>query len=346
VGAEGAGGAMGAEAVGGAAGAGRPGGGPGLGRAPAVAGAAGAGRPGSAPGAGRAAGAGRRGGVPGAGGAPAAARAGGADIPRAEPRDPAVPSPFHWQDGHLAVSLDGGHALFSTRRGGCSEGPYATLNLGATAPGPGDEAARVARNRAVLARLVGRPAADFAHGRQVHGKAVQRVRERPQGGWGHGRPMPAAESDGQATALAGVPLVVVTADCLPIALVAPGAVAMLHAGWRGLAAGVLEEGLAAVAELGDGERAGARIHAIVGPGARGCCYEVGEEVHEAFIRRGGTIRDGRRIDLAAIAARELAARGVEVHDCGLCTMCAPELFFSHRREHGVTGRQGGVAWRS
>ena len=128
------------------------------------------------------------------------------------------------------------------------------------------------------------------------------------------------------------------ADCLPVALGDAGAVAMLHAGWRGLAAGVLESGVAALRELGGSER----IVAVIGPGAGACCYEVGAEVHAAF---GGAHRHGDRIDLRAIARERLLAAGVaEVLDAAVCTIC-DERFFSHRREGARAGRQGGVAWR-
>jgi copper oxidase (laccase) domain-containing protein len=117
---------------------------------------------------------------------------------------------------------------------------------------------------------------------------------------------------------------------------------MLHAGWRGLAAGVVAEGVGALRELG----ATGPIHAAVGPGAGVCCYAVGEEVHAAFSEHGAAVRDGRNLDLKAIARLELERAGVTVvHDAGLCTICAdPSLFFSHRRERGVTGRQAGLAW--
>jgi hypothetical protein len=113
---------------------------------------------------------------------------------------------------------------------------------------------------------------------------------------------------------------------------------MLHAGWRGLAAGVLESGVAALRELGGRER----TVAVIGPGAGACCYEVGPEVHAAF---GGEHRDGDRIDLRAIARERLLAAGVaEVLDAAFCTICDGR-FFSHRREGTRSGRQGGVAWR-
>ena len=243
--------------------------------------------------------------------------------------------PFHPAGDHIAVELPGARALFTTRRGGVSTGPYASLNLGLWTD---DEAANVHENRDRLAALVGVERGRFAQGRQVHGGEVRALDAPPDP---DDEPAPA---DGQATSVAGVAPVVTVADCLPIALAAPGAVAMLHAGWRGLAGGVVEAGVRAVRELGgEGD-----IVAAVGPGAGGCCYEVGEEVHAAFAAHGDAVRRGRNIDLKAVAAREFGAAGVAaVHDVGICTMCAdPELFYSHRRDGGITGRQVGVAWRA
>jgi YfiH family protein len=136
--------------------------------------------------------------------------------------------------------------------------------------------------------------------------------------------------------------VVLTADCLPIAIAGEGAVAMVHAGWRGLAAGIVREGVAAVRELG----AQGPLAAAIGPGAGPCCYEVGEEVHAVFEDRGPGIRRGRNLDLKEIARIELRQAGVSgVHDVELCTICSePSLFFSHRRDRGLTGRQAGIAW--
>jgi YfiH family protein len=137
----------------------------------------------------------------------------------------------------------------------------------------------------------------------------------------------------------GLAALVLTADCLPVALHAPGAVAMVHAGWRGLAAGVLDEGLQALRDLG----ARGPVLAAIGPGAGGCCYEVGDEVRAAFADVPEA-RHGRTIDLPTVARRRLREAGVaEIHDAGICTMC-DERFFSHRRDRGATGRQGGAAW--
>jgi YfiH family protein len=248
--------------------------------------------------------------------------------------DPPLPPPFRWEHGHVAAELDGARVLFSTRRGGVSDGPFASLNLGRLTA---DDGANVDANRERLAAAVGVPRERFLYGRQVHGTRVRRAAEPPSAA------RPAAEEDGQATALPAAAALVFTADCLPVALVAGGAVAMLHGGWRGLAGGILAEGLRALREVGGG----GPVHAALGPAARGCCYEVGEEVHAAFARYDAR-RGERRLALEAVARAQLEEAGVSVvHDTGLCTMCAdPALFFSHRRDGGVTGRQAGVAWRA
>jgi YfiH family protein len=244
-----------------------------------------------------------------------------------------LPDPFRWDGDHVVADLPGARALFSTRRGGVSAAPYDSLNLGRLTQ---DDPAAVDENRARLAAATGHGRERILYGRQVHGVRVRRATEPP------GDDRPVEPEDGQATALAGHPALVFTADCLPVVLAAGRAVAAVHAGWRGLAAGILAEGVAAVRELG----ADGPVHALVGPGARGCCYEVGEEVHAAFAGYGARVGE-RNVDLAAVARAKLAEAGAaEIHDVGLCTMCRPELFFSHRRDGGVTGRQAGVVWRT
>ncbi len=251
-----------------------------------------------------------------------------------------LPEPFYVRGEHVGIDLPGAHALFTTRRGGFSEGPYESLNLGRLTD---DEPEAVQRNRARLQDEVGVPPALI---RQVHGTTVRRISTLPVDGL---MPLPdegleLPEADGQATPLSEVAPMVMTADCLPIALAGQGAVAMLHAGWRGLAAGIVAEGVRAVHDLGvDGP-----LEAAIGPGAGPCCYEVGEEVHAEFAGYDGRVRRGRNLDLKAIARDQLEAAGVRaVHDVGLCTICSDEsLFFSHRRDRGVTGRQAGLAWLS
>jgi YfiH family protein len=264
----------------------------------------------------------------------------------------------------------GGHVLFTTR----AEGNLSSVG------GIDAEHGLQARDR--LRRQIG--VRRLLRGYQVHGTTVQRVRlgnckgerdgavalgDRPNSELAPDLPpdsaaQPNVEADGQATDLRGLCALVLTADCLPVALSTGDAVAMIHAGWRGLAAGVLEEGVHALREL-DAE---GDLVAVIGPGAGPCCYEVGEEVHAAFdgAHGGGSappartlavrtsaagnspaqIPSGRRIDLKAIARDRLLAAGVsEVRDVAACTIC-DERFFSYRREGARAGRQGGVAWLS
>jgi YfiH family protein len=218
---------------------------------------------------------------------------------------------------------------FSTRRGGVSRPPFDTLNLGRLTE---DDAERVAENRRRLCAQVGTDPALLRYGRQVHGATVRRAA-------GSGAP-----GDGLWTDAPGEPLLVFTADCLPIALVRangrPPAVAALHAGWRGLLAGIAES---AVSALGGGELA-----AAIGPGIGPCCYRVDEDVAAPYRIRFGEdiVRDGR-LDLWSAAERALRDAGVaDVHRVDLCTCCNPERFFSHRRDQGRTGRQGMIAFVS
>jgi|HubBroStandDraft_3_1064219.scaffolds.fasta_scaffold01278_4 YfiH family protein len=179
----------------------------------------------------------------------------------------------------------------------------------------------------------------LVRGYQVHGTVVGRVFEQAPAPTPDSARQPTFEADGHAIAVRGLAAMVLTADCIPVLLGCEGAVAALHAGWRGLASGVLEEGVDALEQVGGrGE-----VLAVVGPCAGACCYEVGEEVHAAF---GGAHRDGRLIDLRAIAHERLFAAGVcEVRDVVGCTIC-DEGFFSYRREGARAGRQAGVAWLS
>ena len=225
----------------------------------------------------------------------------------------------------------GGHALFTGRAHG---------NLSSVG---GEDAEHGLQARERLREALG--VRRLVRGYQVHGTVVGRVfadGERPglpNASEGHDddKRQPAFQADGHAVAAPTVAVMVLTADCAPVVLAADGAIAAVHAGWRGLAGGVLEEGVRALREVGGrGE-----VVALVGPCAGACCYEVGEEVHATF---GGAHRNGRLIDLRAIAHERLLAAGVvEVRDAGACTIC-DERFFSHRREGARAGRQAGLAW--
>lgn len=232
----------------------------------------------------------------------------------------------------LEASLPGAHAAFSTRFGGVSEGPFESLNLGILTE---DQPASVVENRRRLATAIGIAPERVAIGRQVHGPDLQ-TQSGPQVPSPFAEPgAEIAEVDGQVGTEPGVAALVFVADCLPVALVGPGGVAMLHCGWRGLAAGIVARGAEAVGAT----------DAAIGPGIGACCYEVGGEVTDAFTDLGPGIASGRKLDLAEVARRMLGRAGVgQVETAGLCTSCEPDLFFSHRRDDGRTGRQAGIAW--
>jgi YfiH family protein len=232
----------------------------------------------------------------------------------------------------LEATLPDARAAFSTRSGGISTGPYESLNLGVLT-GDGRDAVR--ENRARLADALGIDATRGLMSRQVHAAEVQVHGEPPQPPiYSEPGPVP-PEADGQATAVAGLIPVVLVADCLPVGLAGDGGVAMLHCGWRGLAAGIVERGARTVSAEA----------AAVGPGIGPCCYEVGDEVLAAFAPLGEGVATGRMLDLREVVRRLLRRAGVEgVEVSELCTSCNPDLFFSHRRDGADTGRQGGLAW--
>jgi len=217
-------------------------------------------------------------------------------------------------------------AAFSTRVGGVSEAPFATLNLGRRTS---DDPEHVTENRRRLCAEAGSDLELLRFGRQVHGSLVRRAD-------GQGEP-----GDGVWSDTPGEPLLVFAADCLPVALARANggrpALAALHVGWRGLLGGIVQN---AAAALG-----GRRLTAVIGPGIGPCCYEVGEEVARPFRQRFGSgIVAGGRLDLWGATEQALHAVGaVAVSRVDLCTACNPDLFFSHRRDGGRTGRQGLIA---
>jgi YfiH family protein len=209
---------------------------------------------------------------------------------------------------------------FTTRVGGVSDGVYASLNL---TVGTGDDPERVEENRRLACESLGLDVGRLAFNRQVHSPTVHRAHPGARGEPG----------DGLWTDEVQLPMLAMSADCLPIAIARTDggrALAVLHAGWRGLAEGVVAAGVAA---LGAGAKA-----AVVGPAVGPCCYEVGPEVSALF--DDDLTRDGR-LDLWTAAERALHAAGVErVERVDLCTRDHPELFFSHRRSGRARGVQG------
>ena len=226
-------------------------------------------------------------------------------------------------------------AAFTERRGGVSRGPYRSLNLGFRT---GDRPEHVAENRLRVARALDVPPFALAH--QVHGRRLVRVGPR-RAGAGFGDP---ADTLGPADALAAArrrtPIAVLTADCVPVIVAGEGAVGVVHAGWRGIAAGVVQRAARVLPAPGA---------AAIGPAIGPCHYEVGQEVASAVtVATGGRARVERRdgrvfLDLPRTVEAILRHVGVaEVDRSEDCTACHPERFFSYRRDD-TTGRQGAVA---
>jgi YfiH family protein len=225
-------------------------------------------------------------------------------------------------------------AAFSTRRGGVSEGPYTSLNLGLKTA---DDPEFVLENRRRLCAEVGADPAAATLAMQVHGSRVTvahptsivtpgTVYEPCDGLWSD-RP--------------GLAMMLLTADCLPVVLCrteGDPALAVLHVGWKGLLAGIVAAGARVLG--------GVSLAAAVGPGIGACCYDVGEEVSAPFRAAfGDDVACEGRLDLRRAVERALRAAGIATVDhVDRCTVCEADRFFSHRRDRGVTGRQGVIAY--
>jgi YfiH family protein len=226
---------------------------------------------------------------------------------------------------------------FSTRRGGVSPAPWDSLNLGGAV---GDEPSRVAENWRLLEVATG---LSFARVRQVHGTRVVTA-EAPCA--------PCDEADAVVSRTSGVAACVAVADCVPVLIADPasGAVAAVHAGWRGTVARAAAAAVEALAARG-----GSRprdLLAAIGPSIGPCCYEVSHDLAARFEAAFGPgvvdrSRPAPRLDLWEANARALGAAGLlpeRIDRLARCTACEHRLFFSHRRDAGATGRQ--VAWIS
>lgn len=225
-------------------------------------------------------------------------------------------------------------AVFSTRAGGCSEGCYASLNLGDHVA---DEPQYVAENRRRFRQLAQMPA-EPVWLQQVHGTTVLSVDHTSAVG---------QQADASVTSLAGVVCTVMTADCLPLLLCdASGSqVAAVHAGWRGLCDGIIERTLAQFARP-------EQVLAYLGPAISQSAFEVGPEVRAAFVARAAEAQQafipGQRgkwqADLYLLASQRLRAIGVtQIYGGHFCTYRQAELFFSYRRD-GQTGRMASSIW--
>ena len=211
---------------------------------------------------------------------------------------------------------EGAGIFFFTRLGGSSDPPYDSLNVSKKV---GDSPEAVDKNLSVIRRATaGRPAAWV---RQVAGDSVVRVYA----------PGFAGEADALVTSDPDLCLSVAVADCVPVALVGEREVGMVHSGWRGTLARVSGK---AAHRLG-----GSRVRAYIGPSIRRCCYEVSEELAAKFATEfGDEVASGRHLSLQVAIRVELERAGIEVNDLGLCSGCQPDLFYSHRMQGPLTGR--------
>lgn len=251
--------------------------------------------------------------------------------------------PLYRLFGHLGGVI----AAFSTRYGGCSEGPYATMNQGLHV---GDEPARVLANRARLGEALGYNPARAVCAAQVHGGNVAVVGESEAGRGA----LDAADAlpgiDGLVTTLPGLPLTLFFADCVPVFLYDPvrRAIGLIHAGWRGTVEHIAKTAVAVMLR-----ECGCRLddlQAVIGPSVGPCCYRVGCEAALAF--GAGPLpflssmgNDTWRLNLWEANRYQLLYAGVSADHitvAGLCTACRRDVFFSYRADQGITGRMAGV----
>ncbi len=240
----------------------------------------------------------------------------------------------------------GVHAVTTLRQGaGGSVAPFDQFNMGNRTAADGDDPALVARNRALLQEGLALPSAPHWL-RQVHGTAVLRFDAAPTAQGVDAEPT----ADAAVTSVAGVVLAILTADCLPVVLAARDGreIGAAHAGWRGLADGMLEATVAAM------HTAPGELQAWLGPAAGPAHYEIGEEVYAAFVDGDAgaaaaftATRPGHwKVDLYALARRRLVAAGVApaaISGGQHCTIAEPARFYSHRRDRR-TGRMATLAW--
>ena len=247
--------------------------------------------------------------------------------------------------------LTGAFAVFTSRHGGVSPAPWASLNLAYHVQ---DEPERVSTNRDRVTATLQLPTRTWVTAEQVHDAGVgvaddlEIVGARARKHEPDHEPGPLPGKDALVTSRPELPLALFYADCVPLFFAAPGVVGLAHAGWRGTLAGVAEATLRVLQERfgvvpGD-------VWVAIGPAVGPCCYEVSEELWKTFRRRFGeaaAVHD-RRVDLPA-ANRELLLRlGVppgQVETANICTSCRPDLFYSHRRDGFPTGRMAALIYR-
>lgn len=258
---------------------------------------------------------------------------------------------YNLQSTHLQSSLllcqpQVSH-FFSTRHDGYSTAAAESLNLGFTQD---DDPKNTIRNRMRLLEQVNMPFESLTTVNQVHGSGIVTITTQLVGAGRDKKPSAAGNADAMITNLPNVPIMVLTADCVPILLFDPikKVVAAVHAGWRGTVAQIVGKTIEAMRQQYHCQPSD--ILAAIGPSIGACCYEVGEEVAkaaEASLPKAATcfinINNRRHYDLWEANQQQLIAKGVEkknIDTLGLCTQCLHQHFFSSRANHGITGRMG------
>ena len=240
----------------------------------------------------------------------------------------------------------GTRIAFTTRSGGVSEAPYAELNLSCDV---GDAFDFVSENRRILCEALGAAddAANLVNPHQTHETGMQFICDASDLRRAHENSR--ENADGVVCTRAHIPVLLLTADCVPVILVAPaGSFAVVHAGWRGTIASIAEIGLKNLAKATS--CLPSEINCYIGPHIGSCCYEVDSELLKRFVGKYGSACDAgnNRLDLSYAVFRSLVSAGAvpeRIVDSGFCTSCRNDLFFSYRAEAGKTGRHGAFAYR-
>jgi polyphenol oxidase len=258
------------------------------------------------------------------------------------------PAGFVWRErdglSWLAWEAEGVSAAFPSREGGVSSPPFDSLNLGLSV---NDRPEDVLVNRRRLCAAIGVPPERLVVPGQVHGTTLAWVGEAEAGRGALDSPSVIREHDGLLTQAAGLGLVISYADCVPIVIVARGeegpAFATVHAGWRGMIAGIA--GKAAAELVADGDRH--LVAAAVGPSIGPCCFTVDRDLRRRFGTRFPGSAGASTVDLWRCARMDLESAGVPAAGISVAGRCTSSdgRFFSHRRDAGMTGRHLAVAWR-
>lgn len=253
---------------------------------------------------------------------------------------------LEWRDAEglrwLAWEGAGVSAAFPTREGGVSPAPFASLNLGLSVA---DAPATVLENRRRLCAALGVSRERLVVPGQVHGTTLAWVSEAEAGRGAGDRETVVHDHDGLLTSVPALGLAVSYADCVPVVIVAAGEdgpeLAAVHAGWRGMLAGIVGKAAAMLS------RRGRLLGAVVGPSIGPCCFSVDATLRTRFEKRFPTSAEGLGVDLWACARADLEAAGVPPAAITVTALCTASdvRFFSHRRDHGLTGRHLAIAWR-